>query len=241
MVATQITASDGRSALMIVQTGRKARKSIQGLKGPPIGLAAGRVGSLRGMDGESMVGFGYKQAWLAVRDGDAEAVVAVLGLRDLGVVTWRAGVDLAYLTDDRLVLTPPIPGARGASWLLIVGRWLLRNESTVDIVRLSARLGAEVQFFATYRVAEQHRWARAVDGVLVRAFGYVGETGEVTSWGGDPDDTERAIGLPAALEEETDILVSEDDVMRVARVWSVDPTALDGRPAPGPLRAAAAS
>jgi hypothetical protein len=74
----------------------------------------------------------------------------------------------------------------------------------------------------------------------VRAFGYVGETGEVTSWGGDPDDTERAIGLPARLDEETDILVSEDDVMRVARVWSVDPTALDGRPAPGPLRAAAA-
>jgi len=33
---------------------------------------------------ESMVGFGYKQAWLAVRDGDADRLLAALGLRDLG-------------------------------------------------------------------------------------------------------------------------------------------------------------
>jgi hypothetical protein len=192
------------------------------------------------MHGESMVGFGYKQAWLAVRDGDHAAVVAALGLRDLGQVSWRDGIDLAYLTDDRLVLTPPLPGARDARWLLVAGRWLLRDESTVDVVALSARLGTEVQFFATYRVAELHRWERAVDAVLVRAFAYVGETGEVTDWRGDPDDTERGLGLPPTLDGEPDILVSEEDVMRVAAAWSVNPVALDGRPAPGPLHAAAA-
>jgi hypothetical protein len=189
------------------------------------------------MDGEPMVGFGQKQAWLAVRDGDPAKLVETLGLRDLGPVSWRTGIDLAYLTDDRLVLTPPLPDARGTRWLLVTGRWLL--SSGPDVTELSAALASEVQFFATYRVSELHRWERAVDGVLVRAFGYVGETGQVTAWRGDPDDAERAIGLPPGPDGESDVLVSEHDVMRLAGAWSLDPTALDSRPAPGPLRVAA--
>lgn len=186
-----------------------------------------------------MVGFGYKQAWLAVRGTGHRAVAGALGLRDLGPVPWRDGIDLAYLTDDRLVFTPPLPGARDARWLLVAGRWLIRSESTVDVAALSATLGTEAQFFVTHRVVELHRWERAVDGVVVRAFAYLGEAGEVTEWRGEPDDTERNLGLPPVLGDEPDILVSEKDVMRVARAWSVDPTALEGRPAPGPLRAAA--
>jgi hypothetical protein len=199
------------------------------------------IGTVRSMNGETMVGFGPKQAWLAVREGKDTAVSAALGLRDLGTVSWRNGIDLAYLTDDRLLLTPPLPGAGDTRWLLVTGRWLLRAAPAVDVAELSATLGTEVQFFATYRVSELHRWQRAVDGALMRAFEYVGETGEVTDWRGEPDDAEVALGLPAVLDDEADILVSEDDVMRLARAWSVDPTALDGRPAPGPLRAAAVS
>jgi hypothetical protein len=179
-----------------------------------------------------MVGFGGKQAWLAVRDGDPATVLAALGLRDLGTVPWREGIDIAYLTDDRVAITPPLP------WVLAVGRWFL--QTPVDVTVLSAALHTEVQFFATHRVTELHRWARAVDGELVRAFGYVGQTGEVTSWHGDPDPVERAAGIPEILDEETTVLVSEHDVLRVAGAWSIDPTTLSGRPAPGPLRVGAA-
>jgi hypothetical protein len=35
-----------------------------------------------------------------------------------------------------------------------------------------------------------------------------------------------------------DVIVDERDVMRVAAAWSVDPSSLDGRPAPGPLTVA---
>ena len=185
-----------------------------------------------------MVGFGGKQAWLAVRDGDPGAVLGALGLRDLGEVPWRDGIDLAYLTDDRVALTPPLPGA-GATWVLAVGRWLLRPDTGVDVAVLSGLLHTEVQLFATHRVTELHRWQRAVDGNLVRAFGYVGQTGEVTSWYGAPDAAERTAGLPAVLDEEATVLVAEQDVMRVAHAWSVDPTGLDAGPAPGPLRVGA--
>ncbi len=187
-----------------------------------------------------MVGFGGKQAWLAVRDGDPSELLRALGLRDLGDVRWRDGVDLAHLTDDRVAVTPPLPGARDTRWVLAAGRYLLRPGTPLDVTALSGHLGTEVQFFATHRVTEMHRWQRAVEGVPVRTFGYVGQTGEVTSWHGEPDPAERAAGLPGTFDDETTVLVAEQDVLKVAAAWSMDPTTLTGRPAPGPLRIGAA-
>ncbi|MBM2623661.1 hypothetical protein JIG36_50055 [Actinoplanes sp. LDG1-06] len=196
------------------------------------------------MDKDVMVGFGGKQAWLAVRadgrDDAAASVITALGLRDLGEVPWRDGIDLAHLTDDRVAVTPPLPGARDQLWVLATGRWLMRPGTPVDVIGLSAGLGTEVQFFATHRVTELHRWQRAAEGELVRAFGYVGQTGEVTSWHGEPDPAERDAGLPGVLNDETTVLVGEKDVLAVAGAWSIDPTTLTGRPAPGPLRIGAA-
>jgi len=68
-----------------------------------------------------MVGFGGKQAWLAVRDGDPAQILQALGLRDLGEVPWRDGIDLAHLTDDRVAVTPALPGARDTHWVLVAG------------------------------------------------------------------------------------------------------------------------
>lgn len=59
------------------------------------------------------------------------------------------------------------------------------------------------------------------------------------TWRGEPDDAELAVGLPARLDEDVDILVSEQDVMAVAGAWSVDPTSIDGRPATGSAHVAA--
>jgi hypothetical protein len=188
---------------------------------------------------QTMMGFGYKNAWLAIRDGEPAAAIATLGMRDLGPVGWRDATELAYLTDDRLLVTPPLPGAAGARWVLVAGRGLMYDDASVDVVQLSARLRTEVQAFATHRVTEWHRWQRAVDGVLVRAFEYVGESGAVKDWRGEPDQAERAVGLPSAVDDDTTILVGEHDVMRVAAAWSIDPSALDGQSAAGLPRAVA--
>lgn len=185
-----------------------------------------------------MVGFGYKQGWLAIRDGEIGPAFEALAAREIGPVSWRVGVDRAYTHDHLLVATPLLTGVRGTSWMLVVGRWLLVHEQWLDVRELSATLGREVQFFATYRVSELHRWDRAVDGAMVRSFRYVGEVGEVTDWTGDPDAAELELGLPVAFDPRSDLIVDESDVLRLAAAWSIDPTALDGRPAPGPLTAA---
>jgi hypothetical protein len=193
-----------------------------------------------------MVGFGFKQAWLAVRDPVVvDDIVALLGASDLGTVDWQQGIDLAYLTDNRLAITPPLAGAAGEAWTLVVGRLFFAEGGPPDIAELSDRLGTEVQFFATHRVVEAHFWERAVEGRLVRSFRYVGETGEITHWYGEPDATELAAGLPATYdteaepEDQPNVVVDEDDVMTVAAAWSLDPTKLDGEAAPGPLHVAA--
>ncbi len=188
------------------------------------------------MNNDVMVGFGAKQAWLAVRDGEPSAVLSALGLRDLGEVPWRTGIDLAHLNDDRVAVTPLLPGARDTSWVLVVGRWLISPKTTVDIIELSGKLDTEVQFFATHRVTELHRWQRAAQGELIRAFGYVGQTGEVTSWHGEPDPAERAAGLPGVFDQDATVLVAENDLLRVADAWSIDPSTLSGRSATRPLR-----
>ncbi|WP_432975361.1 hypothetical protein [Dactylosporangium sp. CA-233914] len=97
------------------------------------------------------VGFGPKMAWLAVR-AEPEHVMGALGLRDLGAVEPRTGLDLAHFTDDRVVV------AVVDAWCLIAGKWLFRWSG---IAALSMRLGAEVQYFATDRSLVMHRWVRA--------------------------------------------------------------------------------
>jgi hypothetical protein len=189
-----------------------------------------------------MVGFGYKTAWLAIRDADTNRVFAALHAAPVKPVDWRAGLDRAYVSDDLLVATPLIAG-----WRLVTGRWLLLRENRVDPIELSERLDTEVQFFATDRVSEYHRWTRAVKGILVRSFAHLGETGQTLVWQGDPDETERQLGLPDALpkagprpdgiddDDSQSVLIAEQDVMRVAAAWSVDPTSLDNQPAEAPL------
>ncbi|MER7004988.1 hypothetical protein ABT297_18345 [Dactylosporangium sp. NPDC000555] len=97
------------------------------------------------------VGFGPKMAWLAVR-AEPDPVMEALGLRDLGDVEPRTGLDLAHFTDDRVVV------ATVDKWTLVAGKWLFRWNG---IAALSMRTGAEAQYFATDRSLVMHRWARA--------------------------------------------------------------------------------
>jgi hypothetical protein len=184
-----------------------------------------------------MIGFGYKTGWLAVQNCDPADIGRVLGGRIGGQVGWQEGIERAYREDEVVVMTPPLAGA-GGSWVLAVGQWVARHAESIDLAGLSAALGREVQLFASHRVTEWHRWERAVGGVLYRSFEYVGEIGQVTQWHGEPTDVEVGVGLPSVLDAADDshhAAVDEQDVMHVAGVWSVDPTLLDGEPAPGPL------
>lgn len=182
------------------------------------------------------VSFGYKVAWYAVRSTDARAVAKAIGLRRERSASWAEGIEGAY--ESKAFVTPPVKG-----WVFVVGFKLAERISEpkpwTQLVALSSTFG-EAQVFCSHRVVELHAWAKAVNGQLVRAYGYLGESGETLFDEGEQTAEERDLGFrffdersPETAKGDTywsrsDLSYpDEDSVMAIARRWSLAPVDLD--------------
>lgn len=182
------------------------------------------------------VPFGYKVAWLALRTPDTQAVVDALGLLWARPSNWGEGVAQAYQSE--VFVTPPL-----SPWTLAVGFSLFPPDGPAPFVkplleRLSRQFG-EGQYFCTHRVVEAHVWARGVRGQLVRGYGWIGERGETLWDEGEQTPEERNLGFRFFDERSADAasgdywarkdlsFPDEGAVMRLAALWSIDPTTLD--------------
>jgi hypothetical protein len=188
--------------------------------------------------------FGYKNAWMAVKDRSPEAVAEAMSLRNVRRCAWSEGITAAYRypMTCSVFVTPQIDG-----WVLCVGFPLFAPVDTrpplfsVLAVEWADKLQSEVQYFATHRIVEAHGWARARPGALERAYLYVGESGEKVLDEGPQTAEERALGFaffdPGSGEaqaedywQRTDLThVGERHVMALASRWSVDPSSLGER------------
>ncbi len=180
--------------------------------------------------------FGYKNAWLALRTTDTQAVVASLGLLAVRPSGWGEGVAQAY--ERKVFVSPSL-----LSWTLAVGLPLAPPNEPMPFVkplleRLSRRFG-EAQYFCTHRVVEVHIWARALRGTLVRGYAWLGERGETLWDAGGQTQHERDLGF-RFFDERSDSaddanywarkdlgFPDEECVMRLAGAWSIDPASLD--------------
>jgi hypothetical protein len=181
--------------------------------------------------------FGFKTTWLAVRDRPAAEVADALGLTETSVARWDEGVDLAYQAG--VFVTPPVDG-----WTLAHGRRDL-SAGPMDpgfeewVTALSRRLG-EVQVFTNDRVGSHYGWAWAKDGVIVRAFAVSG--GPLPVFLGAVTAAEILLGRGLRTyadedwqewgEEEWDAWYAQEpnefDVLKIAGLWSVDPSRIEG-------------
>jgi hypothetical protein len=175
------------------------------------------------------VSFGYKTAWLAIDTEDTPAVVEALGLHHVRRATWAEGLYRATF------VAPPVLG-----WTLVEG---VRPEAGDPrllpfLEGLSKRFG-EVQYFGTHRVVDYHAWAKAVDGRVVRAYGWLGERGEVLLDVGPKTTEEEELGF--RFVDRTTVggdweglqMPDEEDVMRIAGRWSINPQQIDAYPSVG--------
>jgi len=189
----------GSGAETVLGPDEDVAAAVAALVGAP--AAAARAPAVTGS------AFGPKTAWLAVRDGDPAALAGALGLAKLRDAGWEEGVAAAYDEDGAVFVSPATSG-----WVFAVGGAL----AEADVAAVARTLGGEVQHFGTHRVSGYAIWARYVQGTLVRrvhvADGEVQEEGEPT-----PIELELDATLPEADEEE---------VLRVAAAWSVDPLTL---------------
>ncbi len=179
------------------------------------------------------VRLGYKTAWFAVPAMEPAVIAGKLSCEEARPANWRSGFDLSRHVSAGYI-TPPVRG-----WSLIVSYEFLgmqEKEAGRDLTgRLSARFG-RAQYFATHRVVDLQAWAKAEQGVLVRHFAWLGESGQVLANDGPQTREEKGLGFPnlsgMTLEEAAEAMVgrktpSEEDVMRVAARWSLDPNALE--------------
>jgi hypothetical protein len=189
-------------------------------------------------------GFGFKNAWLAIKGVRRHAVADALALRNVREADWESGLKAAYEypITCAVFVTPPIDG-----WVLCVGFPLFAPvDSTPPAFGLqaaawAAKLHTEVQYFATQRIVEAHAWARARSSGLERAYLYVGESGTKVLDLGPQTAEERELGFaffdPSSADagaddywERQDLThVGEKHVMALAGRWSIDPSSLDQR------------
>ncbi len=185
------------------------------------------------------MGFGYKTAWIAVHHRSTIEVADALNLARRRMLSYPEGTALGY-RDGVYVAAPH------AGWTFAHGRALstgIDPTSAAFVAWLAAlsRCLGEVQYFGTHRVSESHQWAWARDGQILRAYAFA--DADVPVFLGPPTDAEREIGVGVRPRDEGWQQWTEDDwddwddwftttpgeqdVMQIARRWSIDPTTLD--------------
>lgn len=163
-------------------------------------------------------GFGFKLAWMAVATDDVAEVARFLAIRDARWLPWSPAVNMAY-AGEAIGVTPAIDG-----WVLVFGQEALRWHPECAIVAKCSQRFGEAHFFLTHRVSDAHHWSCWKDGKAVRSmtsFDELEQTGEAVG-------IDEILVLPKFRGEDW-VHLDEQDVMRVAGEWSVDPSSLEQR------------
>jgi hypothetical protein len=185
--------------------------------------------------------FGYKMTWLAVRSENTEAVFDALALTQKTVANWETGIQFSYgyqsgQSQTPVFVTPPVDG-----WTLVLTGLGLAADGDASIARLEGLLRqmsgsfGEVHYYGSYRVVGYVAWYKAESGEISRGFSFadgslyanVGPTTTAETEAGYFDMTgmtedalwETILSLP----EEDNSFFNEEDPMKIAGKWSVNP------------------
>ena len=161
--------------------------------------------------------FGYKNAWLAIKNTTPEQVIEGLELKNAQLTNWETGIEASY--DGRWFVTPVIE-----DYVIVAGVMeLAENEEKLHMI---AQKFEEVLFFATHRVVELNTWAKYIKGQKIRRYYYLGDSGEVISEG-ELTPEELALGFDTFIKSEDDDwdsvdFADEDSVIKISKAWGVN-------------------
>lgn len=177
--------------------------------------------------------FGYKMAWIAVRNATPEDIIQKIQLPDVQPAEWDKGIDKIYEnrgSEHVIFISPQIRG-----WTFLVGFYLFclkKPDGKLEwlkkrMIELSKTF-QEVQAFATHRVSEYHHWVLAKHGKIVRCFAFGG--GEAIYNEGEPTEGEKEFPWERLDDYKSSLkpwFPDEDDVMTIAEKWSVNPQTIE--------------
>jgi hypothetical protein len=187
---------------------------------------------------DSAVSFGYKTVWFAIKTDNKKRISEILKLKNSKECNWKVGIAESYY--NSIYITPQIK-----EWTLVCGMDLLNGNDKENLIfakktikALSEEFG-EAQFFGSHRVVEYQSWMKAINGKIIRAYCYLGESAENLIVEGEPTDFEKQYKLINTLSKEAqddkyfereDLFYPDEEfVMKVAENWSINPTKLEER------------
>lgn len=175
---------------------------------------------------EEPMAFGYKMCWLAIPTNNLSNVLTALNLQEINHSSWSNGLTTACGDRNKVFVSPVIDGH-----VLVIGRALWKKLDLDADIRentwfsnLSSSLG-EVKYFTTMSELDNHGWAYAKNGKIIRAYGYSGEISDVVWNVGKISPEEKELGYNfmgynrSAYKKPT-----ERDVVELAMFWAVDTT-----------------
>ena len=177
---------------------------------------------------DTPIPFGFKTSWLCVKGFTPEEVIEKLGLKDPTVSSWKN----AFANINSGCIVSPMLDNK---YVLVIG-WGT-DIITEDPARLDevGTLFHEVQYFASHRVVEYAAWVKYKNGRKIRAYGWVGDSGEVLTNFGQPTPEETALGFVNFLpDNDSDFhryeTPDEDTVVQIAAAWGINTLELDKYP-----------
>jgi len=168
--------------------------------------------------------FGYKTVWYVVKDDSPLSVIEKLNLDIMAQSNWENGINAVY-KKDAIFVSPSLDG-----YILVVGLVYVAEDQ--EIVKEHSFLFDELQYFASHRIVDYHAWAKFVDHNLIRAYTYIGESGEITWNEGDITIEELKLGFdtfPASDDSSWDEvdLPNEESVLDISKAWGIDTSFTD--------------
>ncbi len=185
---------------------------------------------------EPPVSFGKNRLWMAIKSTDAERIATILDLRNAKPAGWHEGLESRKPSEGGIYITPPIDG-----WTLVVGWGFMADTLTEtltiaeELVEVFSQEMGEAQYFCNHERADYHCWIKATNGEVVRAYAWLGESGENLVVKGSPTTAEPLHLINTLSEEaqnptyyENDDIVFPDAnmVFSIAEQWSINPTTL---------------
>lgn len=165
--------------------------------------------------------FGYNSTWLAIYGYTPRQVISTLNLKNVTVSTWKDGITATYQYNSGKIFVSPMIN----DYVLVVGI----DDIIVDdnMLRSVAAQFNNMCAFANQNTVEYCYWTKFLKGKLVRAYRYVGESGEVELNIGQLTPEEIQLGFDKLLSSSDDNwdqkeLPDYSHVIAIAKAWSVD-------------------
>lgn len=184
--------------------------------------------------------FGYRMSWIAIKTSDTDAVLRQLNLTEPVAANWNSGIGTIYddvFSDRYVFVTPPVKG-----WTFVCGLPLphpigaaFADKLTPLLSDLSRAFG-HVQYFSAFPIIDFFGWVRMHQGRLIRGF-IIGDQGVIWDKGRLTPE-EKALGLKfydlrGIRGRKGDaggaivLYPTEDQVLRIAAGWGLDPLLID--------------